>query len=132
VFSETPEGGLGILKGGDASTLFTGEEFIDDPATVVYALTPKGLEVQQGDQTPSSSTSTLWIILVSVLGGVALLSIIAVTITMIVLSKRYGELQKSSQSFMTVGKIDADDGEEAAAALEENTKTQEAFVPETS
>ena len=89
---------MGVLKGGEGAYLFTGEEFYDSEG-IVYALT---LEGQQGVAiTPtSSSSSNLWIILISVLGGVAILSIAAVIITMYVLSQRYDKLQKSSESYL--------------------------------
>ena len=94
---------LGVLKGGDGASLLTEDVFVDDPNSVVYALTAKGQEAQLGSQaTPStttSSSSNLWIILISVLGGVAVLAIAAVTVTMIVLSRRGEALQKSAESY---------------------------------
>ena len=93
---------LGVLKGGDGASLLTEDEFVDDPNSVVYALTAKGQEAQLGSQkkpSTTSSSSNLWIILVSVLGGVAVLAIAAVTITMVVLSRRGEALQKSAESY---------------------------------
>ena len=87
---------IGVLKGGETVELFTGEEYVDDPTAVVYALAASGAEAQQETPSPSSS-SNLWIILISVLGGVAILSIAAVTITMVILSRRCGEIQKCVQ-----------------------------------
>jgi hypothetical protein len=99
VFSESETDSVGILKGGEVDApLFTGEDFVDDPSSIAYALTASGLESQRGDQTAvESSSSNLWIILVSILGGVALLSIVAVTTTMIWLSQRYVKLKEEAE-----------------------------------
>ena len=127
VYSESE--GMGVLKGGDGSNLFSGEEFYDSDG-IVYALTASGQQAQQGAvgglaPSPSSSPSNLWIILISVLGGVAILSIAAVTITMFVLGQRYDKLQKSSDSYVMslhegMGPMDFDgtDGVDGDAALE--------------
>ena len=95
VYSQTE--GLGVLKGGEGAYLFTDEELYNSDG-VVYALTREGqLGVVVDPET--SSSSNLWIILISVLGGVAILSIAAVIITMYVLSQRYDKL-KSSESYL--------------------------------
>ena len=81
---------FGVLKGGDRDmNVFTEDGFEDDPSWTVYALTERGLEAQQIPDESSSSSSDLWIILISVIGGVFLLSIIAVTLTFVIMSKRY-------------------------------------------
>ena len=106
-FVYSDQDGMGVLKGGEGTDLFSGEDF-DDAQSVVYALTLQGQQAAQGqlgqDPTSSSSSSSpsnLWIILISVLGGVAILSIAAVILTMIILSKRCDKLQKSSESYLT-------------------------------
>lgn len=89
---------IAVLKGGDANMdLFSDETMVDDPSWTVYALTEQGLEAQQVDQESSSSSVDLWIILISVLGGVLVLSILVVTITFAVMTKRYTKAMQDHQ-----------------------------------
>lgn len=88
---------IGVLKGGDPTMgLFTEETLEDDPSWTVYALTEQGLEAQQVTEQSSSSSIDLWIILVSVIGGVLLVSIVAATCTFAIMSKRYSKAVKEN------------------------------------
>lgn len=81
---------FGVLKGGDRDMkVFTEDGLEDDPSGTVYTLTEQGLESQQPPSESSPSSTDLWIILVSVIGGVFLLSIVAITLTFVIMSKRY-------------------------------------------
>jgi hypothetical protein len=96
-YNSSEKANLGILKGGATDMgLLTEADLTNDAFTTTYALTMKGLESQQ-PVPESSSNSNLWIILVSTIGAVLIVSLAVVIITFIVMTKKY---QKAAQDHM--------------------------------
>ena len=96
-YNSSEKANLGVLKGGATDMgLLTEEDLMNDAFTTTYALTMKGLESQQ-PVPESNSNSNLWIILVSTIGAVLIVSLAAVIVTFIVMTKKY---QKAAQDHM--------------------------------